>query len=75
MPGNPVFVESGRRGARQRWGPPRIARLDELTADQRRLVLALIAAVRGTREEPAAIEQPAGSETEGMHRHAPNPSR
>jgi hypothetical protein len=42
MSGNPVFVESGRRGARNRWGPPRIARLDSLTAPQRQIVLALI---------------------------------
>ena len=43
---NPVFVESGRRGARVRWGPPRHARLDHLTPEQRALVLALIEAAR-----------------------------
>lgn len=43
---NPIFVDSGRRGARKRWGTPRIARLDELTPEQRRLVLALIEAAK-----------------------------
>lgn len=44
---NPVFVESGRRGARRRWGDtPRVVRLHELTNSQKRLVLALIDAAR-----------------------------
>lgn len=64
MSGNPVFVESGRRGARLRWGPPRVVRLDELTPEMRAVVLALIAAARSAKEEPTAIEQPVGSETE-----------
>ena len=33
---------------RARWGPPRIVRLDDLTTDQRRLVLALVAAAKET---------------------------
>ncbi len=43
-----VFVEAGRRGARKRWGAhrPRTIRLDSLTPEQRRLVLALVEAAR-----------------------------
>jgi hypothetical protein len=43
---NPALVEAGHRGARRRWGPPRIARLDDLTVEQRRLILALIEAAK-----------------------------
>jgi hypothetical protein len=35
-------------GARRRWGEPRVVRLDDLTTLQRRLVLALIDAVRSS---------------------------
>lgn len=52
-PKNSVFVESGRRGARKRWGEPRVARLDDLTPEQRRLVLALLDAARSD-EAPAS---------------------
>jgi hypothetical protein len=55
----------GRLGAAKRWGPQRVVRLDELGPEQRRLVLALIAAARETKEEPVAIEQPTGSQTGG----------
>jgi hypothetical protein len=55
--GNPVFVESGRRGARRRWGPQRIVRLDELTADQRAIVQAVIDAVRSVKAQPAATAE------------------
>ena len=48
---NPVYVEAGRRGARARWGEPRVLRLDELTPAQRRVVLALVDAAR---DEPKA---------------------
>lgn len=44
---NPVKVRAGTIGARTRWGTePRVVRLDELTAPQRRLVLALVDAAR-----------------------------
>ena len=39
-------AEAGRSGARRRWGPPRIVRLDDLSAEQARLVLALVAAAK-----------------------------
>jgi len=48
---DPRFVESGRRGARRRWGEQRIARLDELRPEARRLVLALIAAAKSEETE------------------------
>lgn len=41
---NPRYVEQGRIGARKRWGPPRLVRLDALTPEQRDVVLALVAA-------------------------------
>jgi hypothetical protein len=46
--------ERGRIGAQKRWGPPRIVRLDELTAEQRRLVLALVDAARTPPDKAAA---------------------
>lgn len=49
---DPRLVESGRRGAEKRWGPPRVVRLHDLTAEQRRLVLALVEAARNA--SPAA---------------------
>jgi hypothetical protein len=41
-------VEAGRLGASVRWGPPRNVRLADLTPPQRRLIVALVAAVRQT---------------------------
>jgi hypothetical protein len=43
-PKNPGRVAGGRKGARRRWGDPGVVHLDELTASQRRLVLALVEA-------------------------------
>ncbi len=51
-PKNPVLVEAGKRGARSRWGEqPRLIRLDSLTSEQRRLVVALVEAAK-SRPEP-----------------------
>ena len=47
-------VRAGKIGALKRWGPPRIVRLDELTAEQARLVRALVDAARSAESEPAA---------------------
>ncbi len=55
MSGNPVFVESGRRGARSRWGPPRTVRLDSLTIAQRAVVMALIDTMKIAPVQPEAI--------------------
>jgi len=52
---NPVYVESGRLGARRRWGEKRIARLDHLSPEQRRVIIALLDAM-GTKE-PATSGQ------------------
>lgn len=44
---DPRKVKAGKAGMRARWGAePRVIRLDELTAPQRRLVLALVDAAR-----------------------------
>lgn len=43
---NPKLVEAGVRGARRRWGDPRVVRLEALTPSQRRLVLALVDAAK-----------------------------
>jgi hypothetical protein len=60
---DPLKVRAGTIGARTRWGPqPRSVRLDELTTDQRRLVLALIAAAK---ETAPANDQPGAVTTEG----------
>lgn len=41
---NPAKVRAGQIGARARWGEQRVLRLDQLGADERRLVAALLAA-------------------------------
>lgn len=46
-----VFADAGRRGARKRWGPPRVIRLDSLTPDQQRFVLAVWEAARTAPEK------------------------
>jgi len=53
---NATKARAGLIGARRRWGDPGVIRLDELTAPQRRLVLALVDAARAERrnESPEA---------------------
>jgi hypothetical protein len=43
---NAAKVRAGRIGAEVRWRQPRVVRLDGLTGEQRRLVLALIEAAK-----------------------------
>jgi hypothetical protein len=43
---DPAKVRAGQLGMRARWGPPRVVRLDDLTPEQRRLVLALVEAAK-----------------------------
>jgi hypothetical protein len=56
MPGASVvekddrFVQSGRRGARKRWGPQRVVRLDSLDPRVRAAVVALIRADEAARQ-------------------------
>jgi hypothetical protein len=65
----PISREArGRLGARVRWGEQRIVRLDALTPDQRRIVLALV----DTMKTPAAVETPAGVTTEGQRHDRPS---
>lgn len=40
---------AARTAARARWGPPRVARLDDLTPEQRAVVLALVAAAKAAK--------------------------
>lgn len=52
-PKDPAKVRAGQAAARARWGDtPRVVRIDQLTASQRRLVLALIEAARAEQERP-----------------------
>lgn len=48
-----VFVDAGKRGARNRWGPPRVVRLDGLSPEQRRLILAFVDMARATEARTA----------------------
>ena len=53
---NPAKVRAGQAGATKRWSDPdtrRIVRLDDLTREQRAVVLALIEAAKGQRERAA----------------------
>lgn len=60
---DPKKVAAGKAGMRSRWGDePRRVRLDDLTAPQRRLVLALVAAAR--EEAAAEIQTPAAADAE-----------
>ena len=46
---DPIYVESGRRGAERRWADPatrKVVRIDSLTIEQRAVVLALVAAAK-----------------------------
>lgn len=52
---NPVLVAAGRRGALKRWGDaPKTVRIDDLSPDQRRLIVALIDAARSNGARKAA---------------------
>ena len=53
--------ERGRIGARKRWGPPRVVRLDALDPPYRRLVLALVDAAR---KEAAPVSETSGTAME-----------
>ena len=63
-PKDPAKVRAGRAGARRRWGshPSRVVRLDELTASQRRLVLALVEAVKNEAGAGSDTAAPANAE-------------
>lgn len=60
-------VAAGEANARVRWGPPRVARLDDLTPAQRHAVLALVDAMNAAKEEavPAVASAGTAERTEG----------
>jgi hypothetical protein len=69
-------VRAGQLGARRRWGEePRIARLDDLTPPQRRLVQALISAQRAENAKAAADVDPATAAPAEGTRNAVQPTR
>jgi len=57
-PKNPILVEAGRRGAQKRWGPPgtQAVYIGDMSVPQRRLVLALVEAVREEAPAPAKAD-------------------
>ena len=55
---DPRAIERGKLGARTRWGPPRVLRLDTLDPVTRDIVAAILTA----RENAAKAAQPAGQE-------------
>jgi hypothetical protein len=54
--------ESGRIGARRRWGPPRVLRLDSLDPEHRRIILAIVDLFAPTKEAVAVSDSPATAE-------------
>lgn len=47
---DPNKVKAGLASARKRWGEPRRVRLDDLTPEQRRVVIALCDAFKATQQ-------------------------
>jgi hypothetical protein len=63
-------VRPGQALARVRWGPPRIARLDDLTPAQRDVVMALINSMKAA---PSVTEtSPGAATTEGHGNDRPS---
>ena len=67
---NPTKVRAGVAGARARWGPPRIVRLDQCDPETARLIRALLAQSPQRTEKAAAEDQTqtpaAAASTEGI---------
>lgn len=55
---NPIYVDSGRRGARTRWGPPRLVRLDGLTPEDRQTIVSLVDTLRKAAGDPDGSREP-----------------
>jgi hypothetical protein len=69
---DPTKVRAGRIGAQTRWGDtPRVVRLDDLTAPQRRLVLALVDAAR---KEAAPVSETSGTAMEARRGNDEHPA-
>jgi hypothetical protein len=47
--GDPQYVEAGREGARRRWGPPRVIRLDKDDPATAEAIRQTVAAIRAAR--------------------------
>jgi hypothetical protein len=67
----PAWAEFGLRGARRRWGEPRVVRIAELTPQQRRLVLALVDAAR-KEAAPVIVTSEAAEEVRGASHERPS---
>lgn len=63
---NPTKQRAGKLGAARRWGDPGVIRLDELSAPQHRLVLALVEAARAEQnsEKAPAVVEPSAEASE-----------
>lgn len=65
---DPRAVARGKLGARTRWGPPRVVRLDTLHPAVAEAVRALVAAAESSNEKsPTVIETPAGLVSGQVH--------
>lgn len=56
---DPKRVASGKAGMRARWGAPRKVRLDDLTPEQRDVIVALVAAQAAANKAAAERDDPA----------------
>lgn len=65
--------DRARRAARARWGEPRVIRLDTLTPEQRRLVLALVDAAHATEKAAPAGNAGTAQEVDRADRSTPTP--
>jgi hypothetical protein len=52
---NPAKVRAGRISAAKRWGPRRVVRLDDLNADERSVVLAIVDCLATKKTAPAVV--------------------
>jgi hypothetical protein len=69
---DPRRVRAGQAGMRARWGEPRVLRIDDLQPNERRLVLALVEAVRS--EKAAPVGETSGTADAGGRRHVVEPT-
>jgi hypothetical protein len=64
-------AEAGALGARNRWGPPRILRLDQLDPITAEIVRAIVTARENAKAAPASETPGAAMETSGASRRRP----
>lgn len=63
--GGSVFVESGRRGALKRWGPPRTIKLDGLAPEQRAFIVELVDVAKRNAKAVTEGQSPVTAELDG----------